>query len=196
MRQNPRTRCTNEASSNIFINISVPMRCSDSVNGPVISPYRAISGFTRRNRFAAARAIPIRPASGPGTCKSSSFVPLASGWLTTAGGFSCAHTNWQPSTSASICKSNTTGIPSGRYRPIATCTPLTIFSADLKYSWASIPSRYAAWLPTNGTQGTRSTSSHRMAFFTRSRPEIFCNTIYQSFYIILLNETGNELSNR
>ena len=51
--------------------MSVPSRCSASVNGPAIRPYRAMSGLaSRRVRAARARRAYAAVRGGPGTCRS------------------------------------------------------------------------------------------------------------------------------
>ena len=114
----------------------------------------------------------ILPSVIDGIFRSASFVPSANGCVTTAGGLCDAHFNSHPKISASICRSKTTGIPSGLYSSIDLLIPFITSSEDFKYVSASTPVKKPPCTPTNGTQGTRSTVSNANAFLINSNPFI------------------------
>lgn len=76
-RANSSSRPTSSGSSNIRMKMSVPRRCKANVNGPVISPYRAMSGLAWRSRRAASRTMGIRAVSAPGTANSPRVTPFS-----------------------------------------------------------------------------------------------------------------------
>ena len=87
--------------------------------GPYPEPVRQ-AVVERGSRGPGRGAVAARATTPPGrrgrqqsACRDR-LCPLLKGWLRTAGGVWSAHANWQPSTSASICRSKATGIPSGR----------------------------------------------------------------------------------
>ena len=66
------------------------------------------------------------------------------GWVRTEGGVSLLHFNSQPRISASSCKSNRTGSPSGMYRRLTSCSASRIFCSSVSISTASAPVREPA----------------------------------------------------
>jgi len=94
--------------------MSVPRTCEANVNGPQQIPYKAVDSpraVFRRRKAASSKAS--RPSEGAGMYVGISSES-ANGWLATLGGASSDHTRLHPRISASICKSNMTGCPSGR----------------------------------------------------------------------------------
>ena len=77
-----------------------------------------------------------RPSLFSGSFKLISLLVLST-WVLTEGGALSAHINSHPNISASICKSNTTGIPSGPYSSCA-FSKLSINSSSLCNSLSAV----------------------------------------------------------
>ena len=98
------------------MNMSFPRRCDESVNGPHIKPKSAVSSAWGLSFFKASSTRGIRPSAE--VMFLSGMLLSAHGWVITDAGAFCAQSSLQPSISASICRSKTTGMPSGLVEPV------------------------------------------------------------------------------
>ncbi len=94
--------------------MSVPRKCEASVKGPQTRPYIAISGFACLKRFMTSVIMGIRPWSAL-ICIVGIVKSVERGCVHTVGGVFLYQVKSQPKISASTCKSNIAGMPSGRY---------------------------------------------------------------------------------
>jgi len=126
-----------------------------------------ISAFTCR---IASNTSGKRPSLGSGKWVGR-VLSVASGWVATEGGVSSDQSKLQPKISASICRSNTTGMPSGSYKRCTSKRDSTSLSVSVNTSRAEKPFNLPACTPAKGTHTALQTGSCLKVLNKRSFPD-------------------------